>query len=147
MLSILFVCSLEKIFLIFKVSLADGKEAYAYDILISFFSDVLLLLFLKYLEISLTLFWVLVKTRNSNLTKLTGLSVGFLPFEDFLVFWILGMNLDATSCMNVLLLELAVRTSHLELYIVEMKFQATSPMPLRSGMLLALLCLMFLFFI
>jgi len=97
------------------------------------------------LEILLTFFRVLTGTRGGNLMKLTGLLVGFLPSENFLVFWILGVNLNITSYLNVLLSELAVRASHSELYIVEIKFQATLPMLLRSGMLLALLWSMFLF--
>jgi len=146
MLSILLVYSLGKIFLIFKILLINGKETCAYNLPTSFLSDVLLI-FLKYLEILLTYFWVLVGTRDSNLIKLTGLSMGFLPFEDFLVFWILGMNLDTISCLNVLLSELVVRVFYPELYIVKIKFQATLPILLRSGMSLALLRSMFLFLI
>ena len=53
MLSILFICSLEKVFLIFRVLLIFGNEACIYDFPMFFFS-VSLILFLKNLEIFLT---------------------------------------------------------------------------------------------
>jgi len=53
MLSILFICSLEKVSLIFRVLLIFGNKAYIYDFPMFFFS-VSLILFLKNLEIFLT---------------------------------------------------------------------------------------------
>jgi len=53
MLSILFICSLEKVSLIFRFLLIFGNEACIYDFPMLFFS-VSLILFLKNLEIFLT---------------------------------------------------------------------------------------------
>ena len=73
------------------------------------------------------------------MTKLASLSVDLLPFEGFLISWILEVNLDKNNYLKYLLLVLAISISQPESYKAEINFQAISPMPLRSSILLALL--------
>ena len=75
---------------------------------------------------------------SGSFAKLTGLSVSLLSLKNFLVFWIFGMNLDTTCYLNILFSLLVMRASYSDSYIAGMKFQTTSPTPLRSDILLAL---------
>ena len=84
MLSILFAYNLEKVSLIFRISLILGNEAWAYDFPVSFLS-VSLVLFLKNLDISLISLGIFVKIREGNFVKLTGLSVDLLSLVVLLV--------------------------------------------------------------
>ena len=143
-LSNFLICNLGKVSLIFKISLVISDKAWAYNLPMFFFSNSLVF-FLKNLEISLTFLGVFMDISNRSFAKLTGLLVSLSPLVNFLVFWIFGMNLDTTYCLNVLLSLLVTRVSQSNLYIVEMKFQATLPMLLRSNMLFALVWLILLF--
>jgi len=111
MLSILFVCSLEKVSLIFRISLILDNEAWAYDFPVSFLS-VGLILFLKNLNISLIFLDVFVKIRGGNFVKLTGLLVDLSPLVVLLFSWIFEVNLDATCCLKVLLSLLVISESY-----------------------------------
>ena len=142
-LLIFLTCNLENIFLIFRILLVIGTETWVYNLLLSLFS-ISLVLFLKNLEISLTSLEYFAGISGGSFVKLASLSVSLLPLKGFLISWIFGMNLDTTCYLNVLLSLLVMRTSHSNLYIVEMKFQATSPILLKSNMLLALVQFMLL---
>ena len=76
---------------------------------------------------------------GDSLSTLAGLLMDFSPLEDFLTSWILEVNLDETNCLKNFLVESTLRASHPKSYSIEIKFQAASPMPLRSDMSLALL--------
>ena len=119
---ILLVWSLGNTFLIFKISLVDGIDACAYNLTTSFFSDVLLVFFLKYLEISFTFFWVLAEIGDGSLSMLAGLSMNFLLLEGFLTSWILRVNLNETNCLKDFLAESTLRAFYSKPYNIEIKF-------------------------
>ena len=85
-LLILLTYNLENISKIFGISLVISTKAWAYSLLLSFFS-VGLVLFLKNLEISLTFLGNFIGIGSGSFAKLTSLSVSLLSLKDFLV-WI-----------------------------------------------------------
>ena len=101
MFLILFTYNFRKVFLIFKISLVLDNKACVYDFLVFFFS-VGLVSFLKNLDIFMISLGVFAGIGKGSLTKLIVLSVNLLLIEVALVFWIFGMNLDATHYLNVL---------------------------------------------
>ena len=120
-LLILLTYSLRKIFLIFRISLVFGNEAYTYNFPIFFFS-VGLVLFLRNLEISLIFLGVFIEIRGGNFAKLTSLLVILLSLAVSLVSWIFRVNLDATCYLNDLLFLLVTSVFQPNSYIVEIKF-------------------------
>ena len=120
-LLILFIYSLRKVFLIFRISLVFGNEAYTYDFPI-FFPSVGLVLFLRNLEISLISLGVFMEIRGGSFAKLTSLSVILLYLAVSLVSWIFRVNLDATCYLNDLLFLLVTSVFQPNSYIAEIKF-------------------------
>ena len=98
--SIFFAWRFRNISLIFNISLVLDNEdkACVYNFIMSLL-PISWLLFLKNFKISLISLEVFAEIRGDNLVKLAGLS-DLLFLGLFLISWILGINLDATFCLN-----------------------------------------------
>ena len=120
------------------MTLENGAEAWAYDFFPLFSLD-----FLKYLEMVLISLGDFTGIRGERLEIEAGLAAT-LPFLEVLAPFNSRLNCIFTLCLKEKLLLFMISSPHSTSKMEEMKLQAALLTPLRSAMLLALPCLIFL---